>query len=307
MLQGTFETLSLPEVLGLLASARKSGALWLESGSMAGVLHVEDGHCRAVETSERRGPVDHGPELLERLVEVCFNVVRLERGSFRFAADEPAPWRCPEPVELSDAMVEVERLLKQWREVVRVIPSLDCRPRLLEALVVEELVVDRARWTLLVALDGRRTVRDVVERVGQPVLEVCHSLLELVETGAVGILDPDPPRVDPVPKPEPAPPVERAPEPVPAPPAPEPVSVPAPPVERAPEPAPEPLPPAPAPVEDRPAFQPPPEPEPEPEPEPKPEPDPEPEPLPPAAEPAGATPGADRGTFLRMFSGLRET
>jgi hypothetical protein len=306
VLQGTFETLSLPEVLGLLASARKSGALWLESGSMAGVLHVEDGHCRAVETSERRGPVDHGADLLDRLVEVCFNVVRLERGSFRFAADEPAPWRCPEPVELSDAMVEVERLLKQWREVVRVIPSLDCRPRLLDALVVEELVLDRARWTLLVALDGRRTVRDVVERVGQPVLEVCHSLLELVETGAVGILDPDPPRVEPapepepVPAPEPAPLMERAPEPEPAPePLPVPAPEPAPPVERAPEPEPAP-PPPPPPVEERPAFQPPPEPEPAPEPEPEPEPEPK-------SEPAGATPGADRGTFLRMFSGLRET
>jgi uncharacterized protein DUF4388 len=311
VLQGTFETLSLPEVLGLLASARKTGALWLESGSLSGVLHVEDGHCRAVETAERRGPVDHGPELLERLVEVCFGVVRLERGSFRFAADDPAPWRCPEPVELSDALVEVERLLKQWREIVRVIPSLDCRPRLLEALVVEELVLDRAQWTLLVAVDGRRTVREVVERVGHPVLEVCHSLLELVEAGAVGILDPEPPRVEPAPPPvvehrpeptpapPPVPPVERVPEPAPTPP-------PVPPVERVPEPAPVPAPeppPAPRPVEERPAFQPPPQPTPvEPE---QPE---EPEPVPPAAErePAGATPPADRGTFLRMFSGLRE-
>jgi len=230
-------------------------------------------------------------------------------------------------------MVEVDRLLKQWREVVRVIPSLDCRPRLLDALVVEELVLDRPQWTLLVALDGRRTVRDVVERVGHPVLEVCHSLLELVEAGAVGILDPEPPRV------EPAPPavVEIAPEPVavplptqplPAPvppepvPAPEPVPVPAPqpaaapPVERVPEPepappverAPEPPAPEPAPAaEERPAFQPAPEPA-----APAPEParaEPEaPEPVPPAAEPApaGATPGADRGTFLRMFSGLRD-
>src|SRR5262245_60185784 len=123
VLQGTFETLSLPEVLGLLASARKSGALWMDAGPMSGVVHVEDGHCRAVETVERRDPVDDAHALLDRLVEVCFNVVRFERGSFKFGVDEPAPWRCPEPVELSDALVEVERLLKQWREIVRVIPS----------------------------------------------------------------------------------------------------------------------------------------------------------------------------------------
>jgi hypothetical protein len=140
-------------------------------------------------------------------------------------------------------------------------------------------------------MDGRRTVRDVVERVGHPVLEVCHSLLQLVEAGAVGILDPEPPRVEPAPPavvelaPEPVP-VPAAPEPVPVPaaPEPEPVPAPAPPVETPPAPAPRPEPAAPTPETEAP------------------------EPVPPAADPApaGATPGADRGTFLRMFSGLRD-
>ena len=143
MLQGTFETLSLPEVLGLLASARKSGALWLEAGPVAGVVHLEDGHCRAGETAEQRGPVEGAPALLARLVDLCFAVMCQEAGSFRFAADDAPPWMCAEPVELSDVLVEVDRLLKQWREILRVIPSLECRPQLLDALAVDELVIDR--------------------------------------------------------------------------------------------------------------------------------------------------------------------
>jgi hypothetical protein len=314
VLQGTFETLSLPEVLGLLASARKSGALWLEAGVASGVVHVEDGHCRAVESADRFGPVDHGPELLERLVDVCFNAVRAEQGSFRFGADEPAPWRCPEPVELSDALVEVERLLKQWREVVRLIPSLDCRPRLLDALVVDELVLDRERWSMMVALDGRRTVRDVVERLGHPTLDVCQALLELVDAGAVGIIEPDPAPA--VVEPEIAPDAARAEAtPVaPAPVAPAPVVLPEPAPVGAPEPepvlvpAPEPVPtpePVPAPVE-RPVFQPPPAPAPAAHVEP-PAPAAEPSAPEPASESGGGTAGTDRGTFLRMFSGLRES
>jgi hypothetical protein len=303
VLQGTFETLSLPEVLGLLASARKSGALWLEAGAISGVVHVEDGHCRAVESTERAGPVDHGHDLLDRLVEVCFNVVRLEGGTFRFGADEPAPWRCPEPIELSDALVEVERLLKQWREVVRVIPSFDCRPRLLDALVVDELVIDRDRWSLLVALDGRRTVRDIVERTGQPVLETCHTLLELVDAGAIGIVDPDV---------APAPPLAPVAAPAEAPPAADPPAPFAPPpVEPAPEPRPAPAPiraPEPAPAGDRPAFEPPPEPAARVEPEPPVSERAMSERVPEAgSEPGAAVAGADRGAFLRMFSGLRET
>ena len=195
VLQGTFETLSLPEVLGLLASVRKSGALWLDAGPISGVAHLQDGHCHAAEAAEQGGPVEDGPELLTRLVDLCFAVMCQETGSFRFAADDPAPWSCGEPVELSDAMVEVDRLLKQWREILRVIPSLECRPQLLDALEVDELVIDRERWALLVAVDGRRTVRELVQRTNRPVIELCQSLLELVDAGAVGVIDPAAARV----------------------------------------------------------------------------------------------------------------
>jgi hypothetical protein len=196
VLQGTFETLSLPEVLGLLASARKSGALWLEAGPVAGIVHLQDGHCHAVEAGDQRDPVADGPALLTRLVDLCFAAMCQESGSFRFAADDPAPWWCAEPVELSDAVVEVDRLLKQWREILRVIPSLECRPRLLDALEVDEMIVDRERWSLLVAIDGRRTVRELVERAGRPMLDVCHVLLEFVEAGAIGVIDPAASRAD---------------------------------------------------------------------------------------------------------------
>ena len=199
MLQGTFETLALPELLGLLASARKTGALRLEAGPISGVVHLDDGHCRAVETADHLGRVSDGAELLARLVDVCFAVTRQESGAFRFASDEPAPWLSDEPVELSDALVEVDRLLKQWREILRVIPSLDCRPRLLEVLEVDEIVLDRERWALLVAIDGRRTVRELVQRAARPVIDVCHTLLELIEAGAIGVVDPDPVPAGPAP------------------------------------------------------------------------------------------------------------
>ena len=112
MLQGTFETLALPELLGLLASARKTGALRLESGPVSGAIHLEDGHCCAVETAEHNGRVADGPALLTRLVDVCFAVTRQESGAFRFVSEEAPPWTAGEPVELGDAVVEVDRLLK---------------------------------------------------------------------------------------------------------------------------------------------------------------------------------------------------
>ena len=190
MLQGTFETLSLPEVFGLLAGARKTGALYLDAGEVSGLVHLADGHCHAADSREQHGPLSDGGDLLLRLVDLCFTSMCQPSGSFRFEADEPAPWSCPEAVELSDALVEVDRLLKQWREILRVIPSLECRPQLLDTLEVDELVFDREGWTLLVAMDGRRTVRELVQRTNRPVIELCQSLLELIDAGAIGVIDP---------------------------------------------------------------------------------------------------------------------
>jgi Domain of unknown function (DUF4388) len=326
VLQGTFETLSLPEVLGLLASARKTGALWLEAGPITGVAHLEDGHCLAAEAGEERGPVDDGTALLARLVDLCFAVMCQESGSFRFAADDPAPWSGADRVELSDVLVEVDRLLKQWREILRVIPSLECRPQLLESLQVEELVVDRERWALLVAMDGRRTVRELVQRTNRPVIELCQTLLEFIEAGAVGVIDPAAARV---PEAETPPPDPAMADPAMADPAmadaavadaavtepavaasastePEAVEV-ATPVEVA-GPSVETTEPAPGAVLTivpesgaRPAEAPEPERPAEPEPERQAEPEPEP------VAAAGGSDAPDKGAFLRLFSGLRDS
>ncbi|HTK15937.1 MAG TPA: DUF4388 domain-containing protein [Acidimicrobiia bacterium] len=321
MLQGTFETLALPELLGLLASARKTGALRLEAGPISGVVHLEDGHCRAVETAEHLGRVQDAPALLSRLVDVCFAVTRQEVGAFRFVSDEPAPWRSDEPIDLSDALVEVDRLLKQWRESLHVIPSLDCRPHLREVLDVDEVALDRDGWALLVAIDGERSVRDLVQRAARPVIEVCHSLLGLIEAGAIEILEPATAAAPPAAA-APAAPAPAAPAPAPTPPVPPPVQA-APPVAAPAPAAPAPAPPAPAPTPTAPAPPAPSSPVRQPiaastgpapapngtqAPEPRPR---RPEPEQPEAEPEekpapdrGEAP--DKGAFLRMFSGLRE-
>jgi hypothetical protein len=312
MLQGTFETLSLPEVLGLLAGARKTGALYLDAGEVSGLVHLADGHCHAADSRAQHGALSDGGDLLLRVVDLCFTSMCQPSGSFRFVADEPAPWSCPEPVELSDALVEVDRLLKQWREIVRVIPSLECRPCLLETLEVEELVLDHERWTLLVAIDGRRTVREIVQRTQRPVMDVCQAMLELVEAGALGMIDPAAARASEITELEAVVAAEAAPAPSESVASPPPVVV----TEAEPAPEAEPVPEAVAPV-----LKIVPEAAPEataaPEADPPAEPDVPDVPEVPEAvldEPddrrvneATGSEGPDRGAFLRLFSGLRES
>jgi len=187
MLQGTFDTLALPELLSLLASTRKTGALWLEAGAATAAIYITDGRCCAAQSGELTRAVDDAPSLLVRLVDLCFAAARTEEGSFRLGTEEP-PWVCSETVDLEVAIEELARLLDQWRDIQAVIPSLDARVRLAEELGVDQITIDRDRWELLVAMDGRRTVRELVRKTNRPILEVCHAIVELVDAGAVSVV-----------------------------------------------------------------------------------------------------------------------
>jgi hypothetical protein len=187
VLQGTFDTLSLTEVLGLLAQSHKSGALWLEADTVQGRVYLAEGRCCAAEAAELTEPVGTADELAQRLVDVCFSVARLPGGSFRFVADEEPTWRAAAAVAVDGAVDRLDVLLEEWREIQAVIPSLETRPLLAAELGSDSIVIDPPRWRLLVALDGRRTVRDVVQETQRSVLDVCKALKELVEQGAVEI------------------------------------------------------------------------------------------------------------------------
>ncbi len=186
VLQGTLETLTLPELLGLLAQSRKTGALWLDAANSSAVVYIVDGRCCAAESSDAGEPLNNAPALLARVVDICFGVERTEDGAFRFGPEEP-PWASAETVDLEVAIDELGRLVAEWREIQAVIPSLECRIRLADELGVPELKVDRERWQLIVALDGRRTVRDLAKKTGRGVLDVCHAILALVDAGAVNV------------------------------------------------------------------------------------------------------------------------
>jgi hypothetical protein len=187
VLQGTFDTLSLTEVLGLLAQSRKSGALWLEAGSVHGRVYLDGGRCCAAESDEVTAPLEHDDGLSQRLVDVCFSVARHSGGSFRFVVDEEPPWKAT-AVKVDEAVDRLGSLLEEWHEIQAVIPSLQVRPVLAPELGTDSIIVDQDRWRLLVNLDGHRTVRDVMSATERSVLDICNALKELVEEGAVDIL-----------------------------------------------------------------------------------------------------------------------
>jgi hypothetical protein len=186
VLQGSFDTLSFSEVNRLLAASRKTGALRMDAG-VAATWWFEDGVCRAAEGGDLIEPVTDSRELLARMVDIGFVVARHAGGTFRFVADESAPWESEVRLPVDAVLVEIDALLDQWREIEVVIPSLECRPVLCDELGGDRLEVDAETWKLIVQIDRRRTVRDLAHRTSRSVFELCRTLIELVEIGAVAI------------------------------------------------------------------------------------------------------------------------
>jgi hypothetical protein len=186
VLQGTFDTLSFSEVLRLLAAAQKTGALRMDAG-VAATWWFEQGVCRAAEGGDLVEPVTDSRELLARTVDIGFVVARHAGGTFRFVSDEKPPWESETRLDVEAVIGAIDALLEQWREIEVVIPSLECRPVLCDELGSDRLEIDAETWRLIVQIDRRRTVRDLAHRTSRSVFELCRSLIELVELGAVAI------------------------------------------------------------------------------------------------------------------------
>jgi hypothetical protein len=184
-LQGTFDTLPVTELFGLLATAAKTGALRLEAGDHEASVFLTGGRCCGVESDELGVSVASEGDLATRLVDVGFTFARSATGSFRFSDSEQAGYDTEMTTPLELAVIEIRSMVDQWREIEVTIPSLDVRVRLAPVLREPEVVVTAQEWNLLVALDGTPTVRELVARRGQPMLDVCRDLKGLVDRGAL--------------------------------------------------------------------------------------------------------------------------
>jgi hypothetical protein len=186
-LQGTLDTFSLPEILGLVERSRKTGALEVRDPQSRGVLYFTGGRFSAAEAGDLSGPVESAEELEARVIDVCFALFRVETGLFDLETDRFPPWPVRGGIEITPTIEQVQQLRRDWLAIEAVIPSLDCRPSVVEDLGGDRVVLDKAGFRVLRVVDGRRTVRGIAREAGRSVLEVCKVLRELVESGAVGV------------------------------------------------------------------------------------------------------------------------
>ena len=204
-LQGTLDTFALPDVLALLATAKKTGCLRLSGERGTGSVWVSDGTLSALE-------VPHAPYASEP-VAALFELLRFDTGDFTFDAEAVHDG----PGFVGDVMAllgEAEALLGEWREIQAVVPSMDAWVRLCKVLPGAEIVITQPSWDAIVAVASGATLRSVADALDLTEVSASRNIKGLVE---LGILAVDP--MAPVPVAEAAPAAPRrtlVPDPVPA-------------------------------------------------------------------------------------------
>lgn len=189
-LQGTLDTLSLPELCELLSGTNKTGALHVRAETGTGVLWFTDGKVCAGEAGVQTGPPPPGAggDLLERLHDVCFELFRYTEGSFEFEPDRRPSWPADRNVEVSGLVAETERRMAEWREIIAIIPSIEARPRLVpEPPTGGPITLDAAQWRVVTGIDGRRRVSALIRVLDGGEFTVCKILRSLVQAGLVEI------------------------------------------------------------------------------------------------------------------------
>jgi hypothetical protein len=187
VLQGTLDTLSLPELFDVLAATKKSGALHVRGARGLGVVYFDAGYVCAAEAGAQSGPVPDEPAVIGRLHDVCFELFRYETGSFEFEPGGPPRWPVLSSVAVDALVEEAQRRLSEWKDIEAVVPSIECRPWLVADPPGQQVVLDRMQWKMITAIAGRRRVSAIMRLLESSEFEVCRTLKSLVDVGLVEI------------------------------------------------------------------------------------------------------------------------
>lgn len=189
MLTGTLDDFTLPDVLRLIAGARRTGGLAVARAEGAGELHFRDGSVvRAVPRRHRSNEPSSPARAIEDL---AFDLMRWERGEFTWTPDAAIPAGAEASVDVDELLRAVANRLEELAEIHTLVPSeeavLTMAPQPPEGAV--QINITPAEWRVLVLVDGHRTVSEIAGAAHLDDLEAMKLLYGLAAAGLVAAGD----------------------------------------------------------------------------------------------------------------------
>jgi hypothetical protein len=219
MLNGSLDTVALPDVLRLIATSGKSGLLRITDASPSGRVFIVDGRIafatnrneedpfddllhmeyRAdyVGSPEDRRIVDLGdliesnPDAFERfleqmIVEVLSRLLRVTEGEFRFDVDIRSRREIPSSFDVEEMISQAGNRADAWTRIFQVVPSAAESFRMAPRLGQDEDVVLAARdWALLAATGEWTTINQIAQDLKIFEFAAAKKVAELTQRGLI--------------------------------------------------------------------------------------------------------------------------
>ncbi len=222
MLNGSLNTVALPDVLRLIAASGKSGLLRIDDASPSGRIFLVDGRVAFATNRNNDDPIDdllrmeyradyvgsaddrrivNLTDLLESnseafsrfleqmIVEVLSRMLRIDEGQFRFEVDIRSRREIPFSFEVEEVIKQSEIRAEAWTRIFEIVPSTTepfrMAPRLDDT---GEVVLARRDWALLASIGVSSTIDSISQRLRIFEFAAAKKVAELTQRGLIEFL-----------------------------------------------------------------------------------------------------------------------
>src|SRR5258706_141775 len=123
--------------------------------------------------------------------EEIYDIFLWREGEFQFVDDElPTMEMIPLQVDVTGIIMEGTRRVDEWQRIREVIPHETLVPTLVKPIDTDELELDEVQQTIINAVDGRRSIGELVLETRSSSFTVSSTVHSLVREGYVYLVDP---------------------------------------------------------------------------------------------------------------------
>jgi hypothetical protein len=156
----------------------------VRSRSFSANLFVDEGLLVGADQSQHQADAAAG-DVRGRLEEICFELLDADRGTFELHPGKPVSLPAASRLGVDSVLERARKRMEEWRALRETIPSLDLHPRLVVELEREEVTIDRQRWRIPTAIDGRRNLRAIGRGLHLSDFDVCRLINTMLADGII--------------------------------------------------------------------------------------------------------------------------
>jgi DNA-binding response OmpR family regulator len=162
---------SFPEAMRLVLAHGKNGVVHLTNGERTGSVHIHDGAITHASVGEEQG------------TEAFYELALWRNGKFDFEDTDAGKERTI-LTSTRSLLVEASRRSDAWSSISSKVKSFDLIPKCIP-LGVESIRLTKSDWAVLRLVDGRRTIREIVDELKTDMFEAGRVVYSLLTVGVL--------------------------------------------------------------------------------------------------------------------------